>query len=68
MVGKSDSGFIAQELKELVQTQNVKGWLDLVLEDNPEKLEATPGKLIPVMIKAIQELAAEVEELKKKLQ
>jgi hypothetical protein len=67
MVGKVDSGFIAQELKALIEDQGVKEWLNLVLEDNPEKLEATPGKLIPVMVKAIQELAAEIEELKKKL-
>ena len=41
-------------------------WLNLVLKDNPEKLEATPGNLLPVMVKAIQELKAENDELKNK--
>ena len=41
--------------------------MNLVLEDNPDKLEATPGNLIPVFVKAIQELSAKVEELESKL-
>jgi hypothetical protein len=67
MAGKVDAGFIAQELKALIEEQGVKEWLNLVLDENPDRLEATPGKLIPVMVKAIQELAAEIAELKKKL-
>ena len=46
----------------------------LVLEDNPEKLEANEGHLIPVLVQAIKELstkndalAAEVEQLKSQL-
>ena len=35
----------------------------LVHEDNPEKLEADPMKTYPVLVKAIQELSAKVEEL-----
>jgi hypothetical protein len=35
-----------------------------VLKDNPEKWEATPGNLLPVMVKAIQELKAENDNLK----
>jgi hypothetical protein len=38
--------------------------LKLVYESNPEKLEASYGKLLPILVKAIQELAAEVEALK----
>ncbi len=60
------AGFIAQELDE-VQTKENADWLDLVLKNNPEKLEATPGNLLPVMVKAIQELKAENIELKDKL-
>jgi hypothetical protein len=41
--------------------------LQLVLKDNPDKLEASPGKLIPMLVKAVQELSAEVKELKEKL-
>ena len=57
------AGFIAQELDEVQITQNSE-WLNLVLKDNPEKLEATPGNLLPIMVKAIQDLKKENEELK----
>jgi hypothetical protein len=61
------AGFIAQELDE-VQTKENAEWLNLVLKDDPEKLEATPGNLLPVMVKAIQELKAENNELKDKIE
>jgi len=57
------AGFISQELDE-AQTNENADWLNLVLKDNPEKLEATYGNLLPVMVKAIQELKAEKDELK----
>jgi hypothetical protein len=41
--------------------------LRLTLRDNPDRLEATPGRLLPIMIKAIQELSAENAELKARL-
>jgi hypothetical protein len=34
-----------------------------VYDANPEKLEASYGKLIPVLVKAIQELSAKVTAL-----
>ncbi len=52
------AGFIAQELDEVQTTENAE-WLNLVLKDNPEKLEATSGNLLPIMVKAIQELKSE---------
>ena len=60
-----DMGFIAQELK---QTQEETGITvpGLVYESNPDKLEASYGKLIPILVKAIQDLQAEVENLKSK--
>src|SRR6185436_11245193 len=60
------AGFIAQELDEAQQTAGAD-WLNLVLKDNPEKWEATYGNLLPVMVKAIQELKSENDELKDKL-
>jgi len=36
-----------------------------VLKDNPEKWEATYGNLLPVMVKAIQELSIKNEKLEK---
>lgn len=56
--GKKDIGFIAQELQTVDDE-----WLNLVYDANPEKLEATYGKLIPVLVKAIKELKARVEAL-----
>jgi len=56
------AGFIAQELDEIQTTQNAE-WLNLVLKDNPEKWEATPGNLLPVMVKAIQELDIRCDSL-----
>ena len=61
-VGAPEAGFIAQELKA---AQDAVGadWLGLVDASNPERLEATPGKLLPILVKAVQELAARVREL-----
>ena len=60
------AGFIAQELDKVQTTENAE-WLNLVLKDNPEKWEATYGNLLPVMVKAIQELKTENDELKERL-
>jgi len=57
------AGFIAQELDEAQTSENAE-WLNLVLKDNPEKLEATPGNLLPIIVKAIQDLKKENDELK----
>ena len=57
------AGFIAQELDEIQNKEHAE-WLNLVLKDNPEKWEATYGNLLPIMVKAIQELAVENEQLK----
>ncbi len=52
------AGFIAQELDEVQNTTGAE-WVNLVLKDNPEKWEATPGNLLPIMVKAIQDLKSE---------
>lgn len=59
-----DCGFLAQDLKETEEKHGVADHLRLVDDKNPEKLLATYGRLLPVMVKAIQELSAEVEKLK----
>ena len=56
-----DLGFIAQDLQDVDDE-----YLKLVVSTNPEKLQATQGRLIPVLVKAIQELKAEIELLKNK--
>jgi hypothetical protein len=55
--GIKEAGFIAQELDEVQNEFNAEHYLNLVLKENPEKLEASPGKLLPIMVKAIQELS-----------
>ena len=57
--GKKDFGFIAQEVKELDNDT-----LRLVYSENEEKLELSYGKLVPILVKAIQELKEEIELLK----
>ena len=56
------AGFIAQEFDEIQRSENAE-WLNLVLKDNPDRWEATYGNLLPVMVKAIQELSIKNEEL-----
>ena len=58
-VGIKDAGFIAQDLQQVDDEH-----LRLVYAENPEKLEASYGRLIPVLVKAIQELKQEFDEYK----
>ena len=62
----ADFGFIAQDLKEAEEAVEMADVLKLVYDENPEKLEASYGKLIPILVKAVQELSAEVKLLKSK--
>ncbi len=61
-----DCGFIAQDLKKSQEDAELADTLKLVYESNPDKLEATYGRLIPVLVKAIQDLSAKVEALEAK--
>jgi hypothetical protein len=63
--GRTHLGFIAQELLEAADGNNAV--LNLVTTENPEKLEADYGKLLPIAIKAIQELSAKVAALEAQL-
>jgi hypothetical protein len=65
-VGQHDMGFIAQQLQQVQQDTGVTV-PGLVFDDNPEKLEAGYGALLPVLVKAVQELSAEVAALKSQL-
>jgi hypothetical protein len=64
-VGDLDFGFIAQHLAE-IEDKYEPDRLKLTLRENEDKLEATPGRLIPILVKAIQELSAKVAELEAK--
>ena len=58
--GKTQTGFIAQELQESVG-ENL--YLNLVDNYNDETLHAAMGNLMPIVIKAIQQLSAKVKAL-----
>lgn len=66
-VGEADTGFIAQELQK---AQTVTGVTipGLVFDDNPDKLEAGYGKLVPVLVQAVKELSEKVKALEAALE
>ena len=59
-------GFIAQELRDAVPESDRKR-LDLVDEQNADRLEAKQGKLIPILVKALQELSAKNDALEARI-
>lgn len=61
-VGVPDTGFIAQDLVK-AQTDAGVTIPGLVYAENPDKLEAAYGKLIPVLVQAIKDLTDKVEAL-----
>jgi len=65
-VDQPDTGFIAQELQQAQEDEGVV-LPGLVYATNPEKLEASYGKLIPSLVKSIQELSAQVKELQQQI-
>jgi len=68
MNGKYNHGFIAQEVKETIDKYNFKDGFDLWSEDdNDGRQRLGKSALIPMLVKAIQELSAEVETLKSQL-
>ena len=58
-------GFIAQDL-QAVQAATGITVPNLVMDDNPDRIEASPSTLLPILVKAIQELTARVKELESK--
>jgi hypothetical protein len=61
--GTCEAGFIAQDLQQL-QKDTDSDYLKLVMDSNPDRLEASYGKLVPILVRAIQELKAEIDTLK----
>jgi hypothetical protein len=64
--GKHSAGFIAQELDEVVQEFGAEH-LGVVSKADPDCYTVGSAALIPVLVNAVKELAAEVAELKAKL-
>jgi hypothetical protein len=63
--GTYEAGFIAQDLQQ-VQKDNNADYVGLVLESNPDRLEASYGNLIPMLVQAVKELSAKVTALEAK--
>jgi hypothetical protein len=63
-VDMPDIGFIAQDVVKAEDDLGLAEYLQLSYRDNPEALEVSQGRLIPILVKAIQDLSAEVEALK----
>jgi hypothetical protein len=57
MSGIKDVGFIAQEVIAVEDDLEIFDTLRMSLRDNDDKYEVAPARLIPVLTKAIQELA-----------
>lgn len=64
-VGSKAVGFIAQDLLDLQQNSAIGDNLDLVTYNNPDRLEARYGNLLPVIVKGIQEQQELIEALQK---
>jgi len=64
--GSSEAGFIAQDLQVAQDAANAD-YLNLVYDENPDKLEASAGKLIPVLVNAIKELSAKNDALEARI-
>ena len=60
--GQKRYGFYAQDILELEGSNNV-----IVDNEDPENLKYKGEHLVPVLVKAVQELSAKVEELESKL-
>mgnify|MGYP001357200069 CR=1 FL=1 len=67
MGSMKDVGFIAQELWDTELKHSSAHRTRMVQFDNPDKLEAAPNRMFPVLVKAVQELAAKNEELEARL-
>ena len=66
MNGKYNHGFIAQEVKEVIDRYDLKEGFDLWTEEIDGRQRIGESALIPMLVKSIQELSAEVEQLKQK--
>lgn len=63
---KKTCGFIAQELDAVETEFNSAEFTNIVDKSNPDNLSISvgPSNIIPILVKAIQDLSAQVEELK----
>jgi len=68
MNGKYNHGFIAQEVKATIDSHDLKEGFDMWQEDDSDgRQRVAPSAIMSVMVKAVQELSAKVQELEEKL-
>ena len=69
MNGKYNHGFVAQEVKEVIDNNSdIKDGFDMWSEDDADgRQRIGETALIPMLVKSIQELSAEVEQLKSQI-
>jgi hypothetical protein len=64
MNGKYNHGFIAQEVKATIDNHNLKDGFDMWQEDEADgRQRVAPSALVPILVKAIQELSEQNAEL-----
>jgi len=61
-----DMGFIAQDLQQVQEDTGIT-IPNLVYDVNPDKLEASYGTLLPILVKAVQDLSSKVTILETEL-
>jgi hypothetical protein len=67
--GKTNHGFVAQEVKAVIDKyDSIKDGHNIWKEEDSGTQTLAPSALMPMMVKAVQELSAEVQELKKQLE
>jgi hypothetical protein len=62
--GSVRTGVLAQDLLSVIEKHNIAGTHNLVNTTNPDRLEVTTSDLVFPMIKAMQEMSAQMEKLK----
>jgi len=65
---KITMGFVAQEVQEVMKNYNIEDKFNLVKIIEKDYLGLNTTEIIPVLVKAVQELSAENEELKSRLE
>ena len=63
---KEASGFVAQEVQEILDQTNTN-YTGIVDTNNPDQYTVAQSNLVPILVKAVQELSAEVKQLKQQL-
>ena len=56
------AGFIAQEVQEVLKEENAE-YTAIVPDKDPDKLQVSSTGMIPMLVKAVQELSAKNDEL-----